>query len=122
MAPENFKGLPYNLSADVYSFGILLWHIIAMKTPFEKLTKDTLEQFVVQGTFRPAIQDDWSRNLSGLMKSCWDANFRSRPKFDEIEKRLLQEGEEIVVAGTNTLDISTRSYNDLLTKLNSRRK
>ena len=31
MAPENFLGKPYGLSADVFSFGVLLWEMIHCK-------------------------------------------------------------------------------------------
>lgn len=34
MAPEVALGKPYNLKVDVFSFGILLWQMLSLKTPF----------------------------------------------------------------------------------------
>ena len=37
MAPEILRGEEYSLSADVYSFGVILWEIISRKQPFKEL-------------------------------------------------------------------------------------
>jgi serine/threonine protein kinase len=39
MAPEILKKQPYNLSADVHSFGVLLWEILALSTPLDSFYK-----------------------------------------------------------------------------------
>lgn len=33
MAPEVGLGLPYNLKADVYSWSMLMWYILALEPP-----------------------------------------------------------------------------------------
>ena len=38
MAPEVALGEPYNLSADIYSFAILLWELVALDKAFGKLS------------------------------------------------------------------------------------
>ena len=114
MAPEVAKSLPYNLKADVYSFGILFWQIMALKKPFPKLTMKTLEEFVVNGGRRPDLEEDWSRNVKELMQSCWDADISIRSDFDEVKEQLQNEcyygSEEMAGLGADTLDISRKSY------------
>ena len=119
MAPEVAKLLPYNFKADSYSFGILLWQIMSMKTPFEKLTVKALETYVVDGTHRPAIDTTWSENMSNLMKSCWNGNIKKRPSFDTIKTKLYGEGYS---DETNMLDVSTKSYTAILSKKSNRKK
>jgi len=37
MAPEVIAGKPYTESADVFSFGIILWEIAAREPPFKSI-------------------------------------------------------------------------------------
>lgn len=115
MAPEVAKRQPYNFSADAYSFGILLWQIMAMKRPFEKLTNNALRDYVVNGTYRPPLDQNWSDNLAGLMQICWTSQFNKRPSFDVIQTRLRTEGFDD--GPTNILDVSTRSYTNIMSKV-----
>ena len=113
MAPEVAKGLPYNFKADVHSFGILLWQIMSNKMPFEKLTLNALEQFVVNGNHRPKPEASWSKSLNSLMQSCWDQDIAKRPDFAEVTSILQTEGYGEAFENTNVLDISTKSYTGL---------
>jgi serine/threonine protein kinase len=88
MAPEVADGLPYNYKADVYSFGIILWELVAGKKPFEGLNRDLFYERVVHGGERPIIRSKWPKDLSTLMSQCWDADISNRPTFREIATRL----------------------------------
>jgi len=115
MAPEVGNSQPYNFMADSYSFGLLLWQIIAMKTPFAKITMQVLEEIVYNGNHRPKIEENWSKNLSGLMQACWSRNWSDRPSFDDIVKKINNESMEGM--DQNNLDLSRRSYHAMLYKL-----
>jgi serine/threonine protein kinase len=88
MAPEVADGLRYNYSADVYSFGIILWELNAMKKPFEGLSRDLFYERVVHGGERPPLSRKWPAQLTSLMSECWDAEMHNRPKFRDIVVRL----------------------------------
>lgn len=38
MAPEMIKRKPYRRKVDIYSFGLLLWELVAGKIPYEDMT------------------------------------------------------------------------------------
>jgi len=88
MAPEVADSLPYNHKADVYSFGIILWEMNSCKKPFDGLDKDQFYEKVVHGGERPPINRKWPDELALLMTQCWNADWRKRPTFGEVEERL----------------------------------
>ena len=63
--------LPYNHKADVYSFGIILWELNALKKPFEGLDRDQFYARVVHGGERPIPNRKWPEELVSLMTECW---------------------------------------------------
>ena len=63
--------LPYNHKADVYSFGIILWELNALKKPFDGLDRDQFYSRVVHGGERPVPNRKWPEELVSLMTECW---------------------------------------------------
>lgn len=88
MAPEVAENFPYNASADVYSFGIILWELAASRKPFDGFDRDLFYERVVHGGERPRVKSKWPSEFSNLMTECWDQDIKRRPKFSEIVKRL----------------------------------
>ena len=84
MAPEVADCRPYNQKADVYSFGVILWELVAFKKPYDGMYREEFYVRVVQGGQRPAINKKWPDDLTELMKCCWDAEISNRPNFTEI--------------------------------------
>jgi hypothetical protein len=70
MAPEVGLHEPYNLKADVYSWSMLMWYIMALEPPF--------------GLFTPKM-------FNRLMKMCWSATIADRPDFSRIKDLLRKE-------------------------------
>ena len=91
MAPEVGLGKPYNLTADVYSWSIIMWYILAIEPPFGLYTNEMIKDRIMKRGSRPAIFHDWPEALSSLMKRCWDDNLRTRPPFSDILKVLRTE-------------------------------
>lgn len=89
-APEIFACEPYGTSADVYSFGIVMWEIIAREVPFSERAFNWMHQVkdaVVAG-IRPAFLTGVPRSYQDLMKECWAGDPSQRPAFPEIVRRL----------------------------------
>ena len=84
MAPEVAKREPYNHKADVYSFGIMLWELVAFTKPYDRMNRDDFMEKVVYGGLRPEIGKKIPNDLSNLMQTCWDIDPDIRPTFQTI--------------------------------------
>ena len=102
MAPEIFNGWPYNSLADSYSFGVLLWEVIALVRAFASYTSNEVKDMVLKYGERPKIKDDWSTRIVRLMMSCWNSSFRKRPSMQAIAEVLQKEINEQETAGVET--------------------
>lgn len=80
MAPEVGLSLGYDLKADVYSFGVLLWEVCALTKPFASITSSgEFERDVFMGGKRPVIENRWPTAMKELISSCWSASPNKRP-------------------------------------------
>jgi len=86
MAPEVALGKPYNASVDIYSFGIILWQICALETPFSGYNVALHREKVILGGYRPEKRSTWSSDLCSLMDDCWSNNIRQRAEFSKIQE------------------------------------
>ena len=84
MAPEVAKGWAYDMTVDVYSFGILLWEICSLDRPFSQYTKEEHTNMVVNGETRLDIALWWPVELQWLLKKCWTFFPSGRPSFIDI--------------------------------------
>mmetsp|Transcript_22592 Transcript_22592/g.40773 ORF Transcript_22592/g.40773 Transcript_22592/m.40773 type:complete len:423 (-) Transcript_22592:190-1458(-) len=84
MAPEVALCKFYGLSADVYSFGILLWEIMSLEFPFRRFDLKDHMIFVVKRGYRPTIGRKWPERVKSIMKKCWAQNPADRPDFMKV--------------------------------------
>ncbi|XP_014756465.1 serine/threonine-protein kinase STY17 isoform X2 [Brachypodium distachyon] len=83
MAPEVINHKPYDHKADVFSFAIVLWELVTLKVPYDKMTPLQAALGVRQG-FRLEIPPRVHPGLSKLIQQCWDEDPNARPVFGEI--------------------------------------
>jgi len=91
LAPEVIRGEEATEKADVYSFGITLWEIVTGAQPFSEYNCDFLshlEDRIVNDNLRPSIPVTVPNVLRRLIGECWKAEFRERPSFFRIVRRL----------------------------------
>ena len=86
LAPEVIQQQPYDLSVDVYSFGIVMSEIAVRKVPFHDF-EGALRRAIVGGR-RPTLLEDTPQVWVDLMSRCWHADPAQRPSFEEIEEEL----------------------------------
>jgi len=84
MSPEVALTEPYNHKADVYSFALIVWSIMARKKPFEGLALSSLHAKVWRGGLRPPFKSTWPKEFCNFLQTCWSTNAHDRPNFDEI--------------------------------------
>lgn len=95
MAVEVLKNETYERSADVFSFGVLVWAIMTQEEPYKEFVHSwDVAEFVLQGKRLP-IRDEWPAAYKDIITRCWAQNPRDRPTTKEIVA-LLSNGEEVV--------------------------
>lgn len=94
MAPEVIQSLPYGFKADVFSFSILLWEIMALQTSFNNFGWQKHYDFVVLQGQRPAIPRTWPAALRNLLHACWAPDPRKRVTMtqvcDELQTQVIE--------------------------------
>ena len=82
----------YDHKADIYSFSMFLYQMIARRHPFHDMKPHRIDNAVELGE-RPKLQDVSLAEtsfyfLTRLMKCCWEDNIDKRPSTEEIIKSL----------------------------------
>jgi len=116
MAPEVALNKPYNKSADVFSFAILLWILMALEQPYRTLTPNLIKKLVFHKDYRPACNSKWPEGISTLMKESWSPNFQERPSFSHVSSVLMQEWSRLSAVeydGNQGLDLSMKSIKNM---------
>ena len=87
MAPEVLENRPYSLEADVYSFGIVMWEILARQPPFADYSHHKIMYNVINYKERPPlnkIPSDCPDGLPMIMRACWEQDPKKRPNFGDV--------------------------------------
>jgi serine/threonine protein kinase len=83
-APERYNEEIPTASVDVFSFGLILYEILAGQAVFP----DDLTPFEIirmhEQAVRPEIPDHVYPHIQDLIRRCWSAEPIDRPSFDEI--------------------------------------
>ncbi|XP_064541826.1 mitogen-activated protein kinase kinase kinase 7-like [Drosophila montana] len=90
MAPEVVHAKVYTEKSDVFSFGIVLWEVLAQKKPFYHL--ENREHFAILfqiGSGKHPILEDVKnypdvQNLRYVIRSCWKMEPKKRPTMEHL--------------------------------------
>ena len=91
MAPEVIRGAQYTPAADVYSIGMLMYHVVTGRPPFETRNRDYSLAFDICDGIRPQIVENIPDKYQELMKRCWDADTANRPNALQLRDYFLSE-------------------------------
>lgn len=84
MAPESLGLGIFTPGSDVWSFGVLLYEIITFGSfPFQGLTNNQALEHIKNG-HTLTIPTGVKPHLEGLMRACWNAQYKKRPSASEI--------------------------------------
>ncbi len=89
MAPELFKRrAKYTKSADMYSYGMVLWELASRKVPFSDAhNRELLIQWLRDGE-QEEIPQDCPAGFAKLIKWCWKQEPTGRPTIDQAANAL----------------------------------
>jgi serine/threonine protein kinase len=124
MSPEVVRCLPYGFSADVYSFGILSWQVIALQTPFADFDADMHFDRVITKGRRPnrSALHILPKLLQKMVEDCWSEDPSARPTFRQICIQIQSEllGMKGGTSTSSVIDRSTHLMNRSLRSLAER--
>lgn len=83
LSPEIIENKPYDFSSDIWSLGVVLYELCALKPPFLAESLKYLALKIVKGTF-PAIPAAFSKEIRSLVESLLRTERNKRPTINEI--------------------------------------
>ena len=91
MAPEVFEGITYSEKCDVFSWGIILWEVLARRLPFEEIGGNDLRVlWAIHQDQRPPLIANCPPPLENLMTVCWDKDVSVRPHMSEVVSEMAE--------------------------------
>lgn len=85
LSPEVVQSQPYSLPTDVWSMGVMLYELCALKPPFDATSIHLLSMKIVRGVYNPAPAM-YSQGMHTLIKECLNINAARRPTVSQILK------------------------------------
>lgn len=87
-APEVLRGLPYTEKVDTYGVGLLMWELVARKTPFSDIQWiGELHDRVAAGG-RPMIPYGCPQEYASLIEACWHQEPSYRPPLFRVSNEI----------------------------------
>ena len=78
LSPEIIEGRPYSFKSDIWSMGVMLYEMCALKPPFEGMNMHFLAMHIVRGKFQQ-IPSHFSRELRELVNQMLTIDVHRRP-------------------------------------------
>ncbi|XP_012627935.2 mixed lineage kinase domain-like protein [Microcebus murinus] len=78
----------YDIKAEIYSFGIVLWEIVTGKIPFEGCDSKTIRQLVFENRQLEPLGDNCLKELQKIIDECRAYEPSARPSMSEIVDKL----------------------------------
>jgi serine/threonine protein kinase len=71
-------------SADIYSFGIILYEMVTKNRQYRQLPLKDIQLKFVEESFRPKLPDNIKHEVKNLIRKCWNETIEKRPTIDEV--------------------------------------
>jgi len=97
MAPEILRGEKYDESADVYSFGMVLWEMVTSEIPYLNTPIKDIINTVGYERKQIPVPTKGNAFILNMMRGCLSLDRDSRPTFKEIVGQLQQRNKGALV-------------------------
>ena len=87
-SPEILNGRPYDKKSDIWSLGVILYHLLTLKHPFMGFSQVKTINNIIQGIFPPINDNFYSRDIINLCYSILRVNPLERPDINNILNQL----------------------------------
>lgn len=84
VAPEILWGERFTEAADVYSFSMVAWEILAQEVPFQGMSPVQIGNAVREQKLRPPLPAGCDRGFAELLQACWHDLLERRPSFVKV--------------------------------------
>ncbi|XP_053522689.1 mixed lineage kinase domain-like protein isoform X2 [Artibeus jamaicensis] len=90
VSPERLKNVynKYDIKAEIYSFGIVLWEIVTGKIPFEGCDSEKIYQLVAVDQYQEPLGEECPLELQEIIDDCRAYEPCRRPSVREILEKL----------------------------------
>eukprot|EP00934_Nitzschia_sp_Nitz4_P002474 Nitzschia sp. Nitz4//scaffold159_size51929//1114//2819//NITZ4_006869-RA/size51929-processed-gene-0.11-mRNA-1//-1//CDS//3329537544//2464//frame0 len=95
MAPEIVLKKPYDREADVYSFAVMLWELMALEWAYNGFLANEYFIRVCRDKHRMPIQRQWPATVRTVIQEGWDPNPEKRPSMQRVGALIRGHLEEI---------------------------
>ena len=91
MAPEIMREEVYDEYSDVYSYGMILWEILAGKVPYFSMSVQQIVGSVGYGDDQVTIPESGNQIIINVMIRCLSKQRKERPSFKEIISMIIDD-------------------------------
>lgn len=93
-SPEVWKDKPYDSKSDIWSLGCVIYEMVTLKPPFRAEDMDGLYRKIIKGVYTK-IGDNFSKQLSGVIKLMLQVNPANRPSSDSLLANMASKADEL---------------------------
>lgn len=83
LSPEIIDNKPYNFKSDIWSLGVVLYELCALKPPFDAESLPKLAMKIVRGNYNP-IPSHYSKDLKNLIGALLALDPQKRPSVHQV--------------------------------------
>ncbi|XP_042556892.1 mixed lineage kinase domain-like protein isoform X2 [Dipodomys spectabilis] len=90
VSPQGLKNgfYRYDVQAEIYSFGIVLWEIVTGKIPFDGKDNEEIYQLAAMEGYQEPVNEDCPPELQEVIEMCLAYEPSQRPSVKEILEKL----------------------------------